>query len=150
MQSTSKQPVLPGIASVPDVDSLKHLLEASPFHLDWHHAIRIAAARLKESWLLPETGSDPAVAALAVELAGFLCAYGLLAEEVHRRARANTPAGTDRLMDEPQGGTFWSEPPGFATNSRRTAVPVPTDWRLVADGRGSAAGQTVFAVSTLN
>jgi hypothetical protein len=118
IQHTSERlcvPNLPAAVSVRDIDCLKHLLESPPLDLAWDDAIRAAAARLKESWLLPETRNHPAVAALAVELAAFLCAYGLLADEVRRgRAQADNPAVVTQPTEESRGGTLWSEPPGFA------------------------------------
>jgi hypothetical protein len=62
-----------------DMDCLNHSLQAP--RLDWGQAVRAATARLDEGWELPETKCDPAV---EEELAAFLCAYGVLGEEVER------------------------------------------------------------------
>jgi hypothetical protein len=40
---------------------------------EWNQAVRAAADRLNEGWILPETKCHPAA---AEELAAFLCAYG--------------------------------------------------------------------------
>jgi hypothetical protein len=136
LQHTNEQlcvPNLPAAISVPDIDCLKHLLESPPLDLDWDHAIRVAAARLKESWLLPETRNHPAVVALAVELAAFLCAYGLLAEEVRRaRAKADNAAVVNQPTEEPRGGTMWSEPPRFAIDGlpNLKSLPVQPEMNL--------------------
>ena len=116
---------LPAAVSVPNIDCLNHLLESPPLDLEWDDAIRAAAARLKESWLLPETQHHPAVATLAVELAAFLCAYGLLAEEVRRsQAQADNPAVVTQPTAEPRNCTLWSEPPEFATDSAPNPGPL--------------------------
>ena len=62
-----------------DVNSLNHSFQAPG--LDWRHAVRAAAARLDRGWELAETKCDPAV---EEELAAFLCAYGVLGDEVDR------------------------------------------------------------------
>jgi len=83
--------------------------------LDLSCATDIATARLNEGWLLPETGVHPAVAGLAAELAAFLCAYGLLAEEARRgRARAGLQPIVTQAADEEGSESFWSEPPRLA------------------------------------
>jgi hypothetical protein len=43
------------------------------YNPEWNQAVRAAAARLNEGWILPETECDPAA---AEELAALLCAYG--------------------------------------------------------------------------
>jgi hypothetical protein len=62
-----------------DMNCLNHSLQAP--RLDWGRAVRAATARLDEGWELPETKCDPAV---EEELAAFLCAYGVLGDEVDR------------------------------------------------------------------
>lgn len=115
----------PAVPTVPVIDCLKHLLESPPLEPDWDDAVRAAAARLKESWLLPETQHHPAVAAPAVELGAFLCAYGLLAEEVRRsQAQVDNSAVVTLPTAEPRNCTLWSEPPGFATDSAPNPGPL--------------------------
>jgi len=60
--------------------------------LDLEEARRVAAARLKEGWISPDTANHPVAAALVEELAALLCAYGLLAKEAERmRTGAEVP-----------------------------------------------------------
>ncbi len=57
--------------------------------LNWDQAVRAAAARLAEEDVPPDTASDPLLAGHTAWLAGLLCAYGKLADEVDRmQARA--------------------------------------------------------------
>lgn len=69
---------------------------------DWAEAVRVAAARLREKFGIDGDDSDPALTAMAQELAVFLCAYGKLAEEVDRlaaRTKAAEKANDPTLPD---------------------------------------------------
>lgn len=60
--------------------------------LDWGHAVRAAASRLKAQHDLPETENHPLLAAEAQCLAALMCAYGKFAPEAERPpARAAEP-----------------------------------------------------------
>ena len=70
----------------------KALLDTSQTSLSWPHAVDAASARLNEEWVMPETGSHPAVEGMGQELAALLCAYGMLGEESDRmRGRETEP-----------------------------------------------------------
>ena len=76
------RPVKPGVAGCNDL--------REPRPLDWDQAVRAAKARLNEQCVLPDTMDHPLVADQAAWLAGLLCAYGKLADEVdHMEARAD-------------------------------------------------------------
>jgi hypothetical protein len=76
---------------VPHVVPVNHPPTQPP--LDWQQALRAAASRLNEKWLLPATRDHPAVADMAVQLAALVCAYGKLSEEVDRmQARPDGPS----------------------------------------------------------
>jgi hypothetical protein len=44
----------------------------------WAQAVRVAAARLKSKFIVPPDDGDPALMAMAQQLAAFLCAYDKL------------------------------------------------------------------------
>jgi hypothetical protein len=72
----------------PVVDRCNDSREPRP--LDWDQAVRAAKARLNEQCVLPDTMDHPLVADQVAWLAGLLCAYGKLADEVDRmEARAD-------------------------------------------------------------
>jgi hypothetical protein len=50
--------------------------------LDWDIAVHAAAARLEESWVLPDATGRMLSSGLAGELAATLCAFGMVAAEV--------------------------------------------------------------------
>jgi len=102
-------PKLIGHNSGPDIDGLDGPNEA----LDWNAAVRVATARLNEGWLMPRRKYHPVTAELIEELAAFLCAYGLLAEEVRRPARVDIPPVASRAPREVPNASMWSEPPEF-------------------------------------
>jgi hypothetical protein len=54
--------------------------DARPF--DWDNAVDAAAARLEESWVLPDATGRMLSSGLAGELAATLCAFGMVAAEV--------------------------------------------------------------------
>jgi hypothetical protein len=47
----------------------------------WAQAVRIAVARLKSKFVVPPDDGDPALMAMAQQLAAFLCAYGKLDDD---------------------------------------------------------------------
>jgi hypothetical protein len=55
-----------------------------PQPLDWEQAVRAAASRLNETWVLSDTAGHPVMADLAQRLAALLCAYGEMPKEVER------------------------------------------------------------------
>jgi hypothetical protein len=71
--------------------------ERSPKYrpLDWNLAVRVAAARLSEQAILPDTMGYALLTGEAQRLAALLCAYGKLAEEADRMQRRadEAPAG---------------------------------------------------------
>jgi hypothetical protein len=72
-----------------------HPIESRP--LDWEHAVRAAAGRLSEKWVLSDTIRHPVMDGLARQLAALLCAYGMLPAEVERM---------ETHADEPPAGTL--------------------------------------------
>ena len=61
-----------------------------PWPLDWDHAVRIAAARLAEQYVMPDTAIHPLLREQAEWLAALLTAFGELAEVVdHLHAHAD-------------------------------------------------------------
>jgi hypothetical protein len=60
--------------------------------LDWDNAVHAAAARLEESWVLPDATGRMLSSGLAGELAATLCAFGMVAAEVeHMLDHADKP-----------------------------------------------------------
>jgi len=80
-----------------DINCLEMSGDASP--LDWKQAVLAATARLQDGWQLPETNCHLAMAPLEEELAAFLCAYGVIENEVDRlhafRSETCTPSHGD-------------------------------------------------------
>jgi hypothetical protein len=73
-----------------DICFLENSNEASPVDLD--HAIRAAAIRLHEG--SPELSRNLAMADLEGELATFLCAFGIIDDEVDRMHAFKSPTCT--------------------------------------------------------
>jgi hypothetical protein len=77
--------------------------------LDWDQAVRAAVARLGEGWPETDTTGHSAAAGLAEELGALLCAYGLLAQEVHRgRDRADKLPALGHATSEHRPRSEWN------------------------------------------
>ena len=88
--------------------------------LDWDLAVRVAAARLKETYVLPDTGGHPSPAAEVQELAALLSAYGKLAEERDRmQARAGDLRVGKPAKLKPRRATLAGKPLRLASARRR-------------------------------
>ena len=85
---------LPSSTAGVDMNSLGQSFHTPP--LDWREAMRAATARLNEGWELPETRCHSAV---EEELAAFLCAYGMLGDEVDRMHAGGPPVGEPPLHE---------------------------------------------------
>jgi hypothetical protein len=76
--------------SEPHLKTCDHAVELRP--LDWDMVVRAAAARLNDTFGVPDPMDDPLVVGLAQALAPLLCAYGRAAQEVDRmEATATEP-----------------------------------------------------------
>jgi hypothetical protein len=80
-----------------DINYLEMSGEVSP--LDWAQAVRAATARLHDGWESPETDCHLAMAELEEELAAFLCAYGVIGDEVDRLHAFRTATCTPSFDD---------------------------------------------------
>ncbi len=87
--------------------------------LDWDLAVRVAAARLKETYVLPDTAGLPTPAAAVQRLAALLCAYGKLAEEADRmQAHAAEPPAAKPAKLKPRRAAPTGKPPRLASPRR--------------------------------
>jgi hypothetical protein len=86
--------------------------------IEWADAVDAAAARLSESWIVPDTADHMVDSGLADEFAATLCAYGVAPTEVshhlldrasdhlaERRAPADSHVTPARVPDKTPAGT---------------------------------------------
>jgi hypothetical protein len=70
--------------------------------LGWAQAVRVAVARLKSKFVVPPDDGDPALMAMAQQLAAFLCAYGKLDDDADlavAKAKAADKVGNPMLFE---------------------------------------------------
>jgi hypothetical protein len=108
-----EETVLPEWTTDDRRDNLNLSLESHP--IDWDEAMGIATTLLHEGWASPETECEPAVTGLVEELAGFLCAYGLLPDDMDcEHVRSGKWPVPKRPANEPRGGTSTDDPSASA------------------------------------
>lgn len=96
-----------------EMGGLNLSLESHP--IDWDEAMGIATALLHEGWASPETECQPVVTGLVEELAGFLCAYGLLPDDMDcERVRSGQWPVPKRPATRLRDATSTDEPPASA------------------------------------